>query len=133
LETIGISYRDGDTIIAFATLIVIDQIDGLPIFHAGIAVPPAYRRQGRAKAILRAAIAELAAGLGRAGEPPFYVEAVVGIGNATSNAVCKSVLTEEPDEIIDSVSGQPALHYIRKVETKRICACRQEVCGRDHF
>lgn len=113
------AYRDGDTITAFATLIVVDQIDGLPIFHAGMAVPPAYRRQGRAKAILKAAIAELAAGLGRAGEPPFYVEAVVGIGNEASNAVCRSVLTEDPEEIVDSVSGQPALHYIRKVETIR--------------
>jgi GNAT superfamily N-acetyltransferase len=113
------AYRHGDTITAFATLIIVDQIDGLPVFHAGFAVPPPYRGQGRAKAVLKAAIAELAAGLGRASKSAFYIEAVVGVGNAASNAVCRSVLTEKPEEITDSVSGQPALHYIRRVETVR--------------
>lgn len=113
------AYLDGDTITAFAVMIVVDQIDGAPVFHAGLAVPPAYRRQGRAKAILKAAIAEMAAGFGRAGKPPFHVEAVVSVDNEASNAVCRSVLSDTPGAIKDNVSGEPALHSIRKVETVR--------------
>lgn len=110
-------HRDGDTITAFAVMIAEYQIGGLPVFHAGIAVPPAYRGQGRAKGILSAAISEASARL--AGLPPFYVEAVVGIENAASNAVCRALLTSTPDRIKDSVSGKPALHYLRQFATVR--------------
>jgi hypothetical protein len=69
---------DGQTVTALALVVMGDPIEGLPCFELGVAVPEEYRRQGRAKKIVEAAIAELKHGLARNKIPTFYVEAIVG-------------------------------------------------------
>ncbi|MDR7134517.1 RimJ/RimL family protein N-acetyltransferase [Lysobacter niastensis] len=105
----------GRTVTAYASFVIGDPIDDSPCFQVGYAVPAKYRNQGRARDVLRAAITELQNGF--AGNPPFYVEAVVGVDNPASQRVAEQVLSTEPETITDRVSGLPALHYVRKVET----------------
>jgi len=108
---------NGQTVTAFACFFVWEPIDGVPCFHFGYAVPEAYRNQGRAKDIVDAAIAEMRHGFGRAGVPAFYIEAVVGLDNKASQRVAEQSVSANPSAITDSVSGLPALQYIRKIVT----------------
>jgi hypothetical protein len=79
-------------------------------------VPEAERGKGWGKQIVAAAIAELKNGLSRAHPgATFYVEAVVGLHNVASQHVAAAVISNTPKQITDSVSGLPALHYMRKV------------------
>lgn len=103
------------TVTVFVEFVQIEPLDGLACFHVGYAVPPAYRGQGLARAALDAALKELEFGLGRNGVPAFYVEAVIGTDNTASRRVAEQVLTQSPEAITDSVSGQPALRYLRRV------------------
>jgi hypothetical protein len=97
---------------AFVNLVQVEPIDGIPCFALGYAVPEAYRGQGRAKETVAAAIAEMRHGFGRAGIPSLYVEAVVGADNHASQHVAAAALKSAPEEVTDSVSGQPALRYL---------------------
>jgi hypothetical protein len=107
---------NGLTVVALVMFVVVDPLDGLPCFQIGYAVPEAYRGQGQAKGVVRAGIAELKNGLSRAHPgATFYVEAVVGSDNEASKRVAESTISTTPDAITDSVSGLPALHYVRKV------------------
>lgn len=110
---------DGMKLTAFAVLAVTEPIDGTPCFQIGVAVPEQFRRQGRAKEIMTAALAEMASGFGRAGVKEFYVEAIVSVDNEASNRAAASVLSDDPKSVTDQFSGEPALQYLRLVETKR--------------
>jgi hypothetical protein len=105
------------TVVALVMFVITDPLDGIPCFQIGYAVPEAYRGQGYAKSIVKAGIAELKNGLSRAhpAGAPFYVEAVVGIDNEASKRVAEATISTTPDAVTDSVSGLPALHYVRKV------------------
>lgn len=97
-----------------ALLVTCEPIEGRPCFALGYAVEPDYRGQGRAKSIVTAALAELEAGMRRAGALPIYVEAVVGDDNHASLKVANTIFGEgEP--ITDSVSGLPALRFLKKL------------------
>ena len=89
--------------------------NGCPVFNIGYAVAKGYRGRGLAKATLVAALAELSAGLAGAHIPVFHVEAVISPDNLTSQAVACAIFDASPTRITDSVSGEPALHYIRAV------------------
>lgn len=106
---------DGQRVKAYACLIPYERQEGLPVFAVGYAVPEAYRRRGLAKDVFSAGIAELRHLF--AGSPPFFVEAIIDPANVASLKVAAAVLGGEPQSIIDQVSGQPALQYIRKFET----------------
>jgi RimJ/RimL family protein N-acetyltransferase len=108
---------DGGKVAAFATFVPADPIEGQLCFQCGYAVPEAYRGQGKATDILSAGIAELRNGF--AGDPPFWVEAVVGLDNLASQRVAEKVLEASRNQITDQVSGQPALQFQRRFDTGR--------------
>jgi hypothetical protein len=100
---------------AIAILFQAGFIDKSPCFQIGYAVPEALRGQKKAQEIVAAAIAEMQNGFGRAGIPTFYVEAIVGDDNPPSQHVAAAVLSDQPVAVTDSLSGLPALQYLRKV------------------
>lgn len=108
---------DGGTVSAFASFVPADPIEGQPCFQCGYTVPEAYRGLGKATDILSAGIAELRNGF--AGNPPFWVEAVVSLDNLASQRVAAKVLEASRNQITDQVSGTPALQFQRRFETGR--------------
>ena len=108
---------NGRVVLAFANFVTGGFEKGLPVFQVGVAVPESERGKGRAKHIVAAGIAELKHGLSRARPgSEFYVEAVIGLDNIASQCVAAAVISSDaPEPITDSVSGLPALHYMRKV------------------
>jgi RimJ/RimL family protein N-acetyltransferase len=106
---------EGKTVTAFVEFVAWDPIDGLRCMHIGYAVPEAYRGKGRATEIVTAAIAELKNGLKRGGIKEFYVEAMVGSDNVASQHVAAKAISDKPVETMDSISGLPALQYLRKI------------------
>jgi hypothetical protein len=90
-------------------------VDGQPCFNIGYAVAETYRGQRRATETLIAALAGLQHGLTRAGIPEIHIEAVIGVDHAISQKVAGAVFVDPPTEIVDSASGLPALHYIRRI------------------
>lgn len=115
-EMMRISYvkLENRTVTAFVEFVQADFIEAVPCFQIGYAVPTRYRRQGRAKDAVAAALKELEYGLTRNGVATFYVEAIIGIDNAASQRLAAQTLSVAPASITDDVSGLPALHYIRK-------------------
>lgn len=108
---------EGRVVTAFANFSSCDPVEGLPCFQAGVAVPVRYRGKGRAKDILQAAIREMAAGLGRNGVPAFYLEAIVHVDNHASRRVAEAVFSPEPTSVTDEFSGEPALQFLRRIDT----------------
>jgi hypothetical protein len=108
-------YLDRKTVTAFTNFVQTEPFEGLPCFQIGYAVPPAYRKQGRATALVKAAIAEMLHGFSRNKVPEFYVEAIVGRDNLASQKVAAKVLEQVGREIVDSHSGKPALSYMKKM------------------
>lgn len=105
----------GDSVIGIAIIIPAESENGLPVFQIGYAVPPHLRKQGIAKKLARAAIAEFTAGVARNGLVHFYMEAMVGIKNAASQIVAADVIGGEPRETEDHNSGEPILQYIVEI------------------
>jgi len=103
------------TVTALAIAVLTEPIEGVPCFQLGVAVREAYRGQGRAKSIVEAAIVEIKNGLARHNIRAFYVEAIVGAHNESSQYVAAAILSRTPIEITDEFSGLPALQYLRKV------------------
>jgi hypothetical protein len=104
------------TVTALVMLVISDPIEGVPCFQIGYAVPEIYRRQGRAKNAVNAAIAELQHGLARNKNVAFYVEAIVGTDNKASQHVAAETISETPVKVTDQFSGLSALQYVRKIE-----------------
>lgn len=107
----------GGTVSAFASFILADPIEDQLCFQCGYAVPEAYRGQGMATDILSAGIAELRNGF--VGNPPFWVEAIVGLKNVASQRVAEKVLEASRNQVTDQISGQPALQFQRRFDTGR--------------
>lgn len=108
------------TVTALVNLTVVDPIEGIPCLQIGVAVPEKYRKQGRAKEAVEAAIAELQHGLARSKIATFYVEAIVGADNEASKHVAAATISPAPIEITDEFSGLPALQYLRKIEADAV-------------
>ncbi len=107
---------DGRTVKAFASIVGVEPMNGLPCFQLGVAVPVPYRNKGYAKGILASSIAELKHGLARNKITSFYVEGIVSVDNEPSKRASAATISPNPTPITDEVSGLPALHYIRKIE-----------------
>lgn len=106
---------EGKTVTAFVVFAQDGTIEGKPCFAIGYAVPEAYRNQGRAKEIVRAALAEMQGAFRRL-HPEFYVVAIVGADNKFSQHVAEQVISDTPVALTDQVSGLPAFKYVRKIE-----------------
>lgn len=109
-------YCEGRTITALAMLVDDKPVDGLPCFHAGVAVAEEYRGKGLAKKILSASIAELRHGLGRNGITSFAIEAIVSVNNHASMRVAEATISKTPKAVKDIPSGEPALQYVAKLQ-----------------
>jgi hypothetical protein len=105
----------GKTVTAMEIFAAQPPEDGKPYFAVGYAVPKRFQKQGRAKDILVAAIADMQAGLVRNGIPEFYIEAIVGAGNMASRKVAEQVISNEPEAITEGLSGLPAFKYVRRI------------------
>lgn len=107
--------EDG-TVTAIAILVVDKPMKGLPCFQLGYAVHEQFRNQGRAKAVVTAALAELQHGFANANVNSFFVEAVVGADNPASQAVAAATISNHPEAGIDQFAEVPVLQYVRKFE-----------------
>jgi RimJ/RimL family protein N-acetyltransferase len=107
---------EGKTVTAFVVVAQDGAIEGKPCFAIGYAVPEAYRNQGRAKEIVRAALAEMQGAFRRL-YPEFYVVAIVGADNKFSQRVAEQTISNTPVTMTDKISGLPALKYVRKIRT----------------
>jgi hypothetical protein len=105
----------GKTVTAMVMFVAQRPEDGKPYFAVGYAVPNRFQKQGRAKDILVAAIADMQAGLARNRMPEFYIEAIVGADNIASRKVAEQVISNEPEAIIEGLSGLPAFKYVRRI------------------
>lgn len=107
---------EGGLVTGLAILAMVDVVAGEPCFQLGVAIPHDYRGQGRAKNIVRAALAELRHGFAKNNLSAIHVEAVVGVDNIPSQRVVAACLLVDPLAITDQVSGLPALHYTTRYE-----------------
>ena len=103
---------DDGTVTALCSLLQVQPVDGAACLAVGYAVPEHLRGQGRATEILRAVVKENEQGFREAGLKAFALEAVVSVDNAASIAVARRVLTDNPRQITDKISGKPALQFI---------------------
>jgi RimJ/RimL family protein N-acetyltransferase len=105
----------GKTVTAMVIFSAEPPEDGKPYFTVGYAVSKRFQKQGRAKEILVAAIADMHAGLVRNGIPEFYVEAIVGADNMASRKIAEQVISNEPQTVTETLSGLPAFKYVRRI------------------
>lgn len=105
----------GKTLIALVMFVQNGVEDGNPVFSIGYAVADEYRGRGLAKSTLLAALTELSSGLASANISAIQVEAVISPNNLASQAIAMAVFDDTPSSITDSVSGEPALLYSRRV------------------
>jgi hypothetical protein len=105
------AYVQQGVVVAIAMIVQQDFEEGRPCFHLGYAVHEGHRREGWGKRIASASVADFLPGMKRAGVAAFQVEAVVGLDNPASQRIAGEVISKNPREITDSVSGLPALHY----------------------
>ncbi|WP_169338403.1 GNAT family N-acetyltransferase [Lamprocystis purpurea] len=102
-------------VVALATFISADPIDGFPCLNAGCSVDEASRSRGYGKEVTQKAFDELINGFQRAKVSHLYVEAIVGTFNEHSKMLATSMFSTTPSACIDGVSGQPALQYVRQL------------------
>lgn len=104
--------HEGPTVVAFATFVQGQPLEGSPCFDAGWATLASHRGRGLATVTVRAALVEMTEGFGAFG--PFFVEAVVGTDNPASQKVAERGMGVEGQGITDSVSGLPAMLYRKR-------------------
>ena len=102
---------------SMAIIVMTEPYEGLRCFGIGWAVPAKFRNEGRAKAIVNAAILEFTNGMARNSITTFYVEAIVGAENIASQRVAERTITHTAKATTDVVSGMPAFAYVRKIES----------------
>lgn len=102
-------------VMAFVMFSPGDPYKGLTAFSVGIATPKKYRRQGRARAILGAAIEEMKIISSIQKVEAFYVDAVVSIKNTASLKLSESFFVEKGMPVTDHASGEPSLQFFMKV------------------
>ncbi len=117
-DTVRLTYAMivGRQVKAMATYIEAEPNEGKRCFGVGYTVAIPFRGQGLAKAVLSSSLKEFKGLLeAELSEPGFYLEAIIGVDNERSHRVVKQIISQEPNEISDSESGLPALHYITLV------------------
>ncbi len=106
---------DGKIVTAFVIVAPAEAYRGLRCFAVGCATPEAYQGQGRAKEVLRAAIAEMKHQLSKYGVKAFYLDACIGVENIPSQRLAEAVFGTKGKPCIDGHSREPALQYYLKV------------------
>jgi GNAT superfamily N-acetyltransferase len=85
-------------------------------FQLAYAVPPALRGQGRAKAVVRAAIIEMRQSFTRAAPKALLIAAVVRPQDLAAQHVAAAVLAQADEPFIDEATGKPVLFYSRSFQ-----------------
>ena len=105
----------GRTVTAMVMFTQVQHYEGKPCYQIGYAVPKRYRKQGRAKEIVAAAIKEFTSGMKRH-EPEFYIEAIIDAQNTASLHVAKQLISDSPKETTDKIAGVPAFQYVKHIK-----------------
>lgn len=108
----------GRTVVALVQFIPCDPVEGEPCFNVGWAVAEAHRGQGKAYGAVIAAIKEMQNGFSRAGMKAFWIEAIVGEENVTSQRLAEKVLSKPVEKAPDSYSGDPIVQYLRRIDAQ---------------
>jgi RimJ/RimL family protein N-acetyltransferase len=108
----------GKTVTAMVIFAAQPPEKGSSYFAVGYAVPKRFQKQGRAKEVFIAALADMQAGLVRNGIPEFYIEAIVNADNLPSRKIAEQVISDQPRAVTESLSGLPAFKYVRKVTSQ---------------
>lgn len=103
------------SVVALASFVASDPMNGQPCFNIGYAVDASYRSRGYGKEVLGKAFEEMTNGFRRAGVLHLHVEALVSPANEHSKRLATSLIADAPRECTDAVSGLPALHYTRQL------------------
>ena len=99
------------TVTALAVFFAADPADGVLSFQGFYAVPEAYRNQGRAKDILRAALRHMEDGFARTEVDAVRLDVFVEAANIAAQHVAAAVISPNPEPVTDQASGLPALLY----------------------
>jgi hypothetical protein len=102
-------------VVAIATFIPADPMNGHPCFNTGYAVDLENRSKGYGKEVTQKAFDEIINGFKRVGVSHFYVEAIVSTENQHSNKLASRLFSSSPSSCTDSVSGQSAFQYVRQL------------------
>ena len=105
---------DKKIITALVAFAASEPLEGRPCFSVGYVVPEKYRNQGRAKAIVKSAIAEMDYMLSQAGLGPCFVEAIVGSDNGPAQSVAAQTISANGAVGKDGV-GRSAFQYVRTI------------------
>ena len=100
---------ESGVITAIVIIASAESVGNIPCLQIGYAVHEDYRGRGRAKALVKSAIAEFTNGF--AGHPPVYLETVIAKSNVPSMKVAEMAFTSPAEEITAVFSGVPALLY----------------------
>lgn len=109
---------EGRTVLALVQFIPCDPFKGEPCFSVGWAVAEVFRKQGRAREVVVAALREMRNGFNRAGVKAFWVEAIVGRDNIASHKLAEKVISQPGEASTDSFSGDPIVQYLRRVDAQ---------------
>ena len=106
----------GEHVSAISVFVLIQPLNGLHCLQVGYAVREKDRNHGLGYKILAQGIDELTHGLSQTPMKEFYLEAVVSTSNGASNKIAQRLLSESRAEIVDSVSGDAAFQYLKRVQ-----------------
>jgi hypothetical protein len=106
----------GKRVSAMTQVVRCAPYEGEPCFNVAWAVPMEFRGVGRAVEVFKAALDEMSHGFHKAGMSAFWVEAIVGIDNKTSQRVAAKAITSDAVETTDDFAGVPVYQYLRRVE-----------------
>lgn len=109
---------DGRTMVALVQFIPCDPIEGDPCFNIGWAVEETHRGQGKAREVVLAALREMRNGFTRAGMNAFWVVAIVGEDNITSQKLAERVISPPASKSTDKNSGDPIVQYLPLIEAQ---------------
>ena len=116
LFRLSYAYVSGKEVTAFASFVRGVSSASEQRFQLAYAVPGALRGQGRAKAVVRAAIAEMRDGFARSGLKALLIAAVVRPEDVAAQHVAAAVLDLADREFTDEATGRPVLFYTRSFQ-----------------
>lgn len=106
---------EGARVSAMVQMMAADPYEGEPCFGVSWVVPADLRGQGRAGAMLLAAVREFRH-QASSRLPVFWIEAVVGVHNLPSQRVAEKVIASEGSRSVDDEAGVPIFQYFRRID-----------------
>ena len=110
------AHVQGQDVMAFASFVRGESSASEQRFQVAYAVPVALRNQGRAKAVLRAAIIEMREGFARTRLKALLIAAVVRPEDVVAQRVAAAVLSRADQTLPDDATGKPVLFYSRSFQ-----------------